>query len=310
MNKKKPLSMNLQYFAANEPNIQDAASLSDLEAKSIDFAYRFGDSLRDLENVLELTNRQAVTEGYTIKTKTAPDQTQLADGNVAEGEIIPLSKVEFGEGSSVTMSSKKWRKLTTYEAIQKYGFDQAVERTDNAIVKEIQKTIHDDLFGFLEGPNTETHDRKGNATLQGAAATAWGVLEQLFEGQSDRTIVFANPMDIAEYLGSSEVTNQTSFGLTYLEPFVGTTVIASNSVTEGEILATVPDNLSLFYIPANSEGGRAFNLVSDPTGFIGVGHAQVNNNVTYESIFISGIHLMPEIENGVIRVPISEVAGA
>lgn len=307
-NKGNMLPMNIQMFATPsypETNLQSTTTLALLEAKTIDFLYKFQEDMRDFLSVLGLFNQRAVTEGYTIETKVALDSAVLADGVVPEGDIIPLSYAEFGEGSSVKMTSKKWRKVTTYEAIQQYGFDEAVDRTDRAVIKEIQKGIRNDLFEFVD-TNAIAEVSVAAGSLQGAVATAWGYLEQLFEGSND-TIVFANPMDIATYLANKDITMQTAFGITYLQGFTNTTIISSNAVEQGQILATVPENLTLFYIPANSEGGQAFNLRSDDSGYIGVGRQQTNMNVTIESIFITGVKLMAEIENGLVKVPIGEV---
>lgn len=292
---------------ANEmTNEQFTPTLSALDAKTIDFVYRFGNDMRDFLNVLGLFNTRAVVEGYTINTKVADDSAVLADGNVGEGDIIPLSYATFGEGTSVRMGSKKWRKVTSYEAIQEYGFDEAVDRTDRAVINEIQAGIRTDLFDFVDS-KAVLQDTVATGSLQGAVATAWGYLEQLFEG-SNSTIAFVNPMDIAKYIGTSDITMQTSFGITYLQGFTNTVIIASNKVTKGTILATVPENLTFYYIPANSEGGQAFDLRTDDSGWIGVGRDKTNQNLTVESIFVTGVKILPEIENGLVKVNIdSEV---
>ena len=281
---------------------QFTPTLSALDAKTIDFVYRFGNDMRDFLNVLGLFNTRAVVEGYTINTKVADDSAVLADGNVEEGQIIPLSYATFGEGSSVRMGSKKWRKVTSYEAIQEYGFDEAVDRTDRAVINEIQAGIRTDLFDFVDS-KAALQDTVATGSLQGAVATAWGYLEQLFEG-SNSTIAFVNPMDIAKYIGTSDITMQTSFGITYLQGFTNTVIIASNKVTKGTILATVPENLTFYYIPANSEGGQAFDLRTDDSGWIGVGRDKTNQNLTVESVFVTGVKILPEIENGLVKVNI------
>lgn len=306
------LPMNIQMFATSqtfpEPNLQDRASLIDLEAKSIDFTYRFAKDMRDFMNILGLFDGTPVQEGYTIKTKKTDTVVDLKDGAVPEGEIIPLSKVKFGEGSSLTIDSKFWRKNTTYQAIQKYGADQAIDQADREILGKIQSEIRSDMFGFLKTTAaTKVNLRAGS--LQGAVATSWGYLESLFEG-ANQTIAFANPMDIADYLAHTPVTTQTAFGVTYLQVFTNTTLIASNQVAQGEILATVPNNIKMFYIPASSEGGRAFNMISDDTGFIGLARQTKTENASIDTLFTSGIKLAPEIEDGVVKVTIGKVVPA
>lgn len=287
-----------------ENNLQNTGSLSNLDALTIDFVYRFGEDMRDLQNVLGIVEETPVVEGYTIKTKKADVEVDLKSGVVAEGEIIPLSKVEFKDGGSHEITSNKWRKVTTYEAIQRFGQESAVNRTDAEINKKIRAGIQSELFAFLRSTSTlKTSVKEGS--FQGAVAAAWGYLEQLFQSANE-TIVFANPLDVAVYLGTAQVTQQTAFGITYLEAFAGTKVIVSNFVQEGEILATVPSNLNLYTIVPTSEGGSAFGLRSDESGFIGLTRERVLANATIESLFISGIKLLPEVENGIIRIKIGE----
>lgn len=287
-----------------ELNLQNQQSLSALQAKTIDFVYRFEKDIRDFVNVLGLMNETPVTEGYTVKTKVADAEVDLQDGDVEEGHLIPLSRVEFKGGTSFELKSKKWRAATTYEAIQRYGFENAVDRRDNEIMERIRTDIRNGMFSFLtESATTEASVKAGS--LQGAVATAWGYLEGLFESANE-TIVFAHPMDIAKYLGDASISMQTTFGVSYLEAFSNTKIIASNFVEQGTIIATVPKNINLFYIPANSEGGRAFGMVSDQSGFIGLTRKENLEDASINSLFTSGIKLVPEIENGVVKVEIGD----
>lgn len=289
-----------------ELNIQDSKTLSPLQAKSIDFAYQFGKDMRDFINVLGIMTEQPVTEGYTIKTKVADAEVDLQDGNVPEGEIIPLSKVTFKDATPVEIDSKFWRKNTTYQAIQRFGQENAIDRTDAEIVDRIKSDIRKEMFAFMSDEATPVESvRKGS--LQGAVAGAWGALEKLFESANE-TVVFANPMDIARYLGEAQVTTQVAFGVTYLDAFTGTRILASNQVPEGTILATVPRNLHLFYIPAASEGGNAFEMISDDTGFIGLTRGMRTENASIDTLFTSGIKIVPEIANGIVKVAIGQKA--
>lgn len=287
-----------------EANLQNRESLSKLQAKTIDFVYRFQKDMRDFVNVLGLMNETPVTEGYTIKTKIADTKVDLKDGNVAEGDLIPLSKVEFKEGASFELSTKKWRAAATYEAIQKYGYENAVDRADNEILERIRADIRKEMFEFLK-TSAKTQATVKSGSLQGAVATAWGYLEGLFESANE-TVVFAHPMDVAKYLGEASITMQTAFGVSYLNAFSNTKIIVSNFVEQGTILATVPKNITLFYIPANSEGGRAFGMVSDQSGYIGLTRKEDLRNATINSLFTSGIKLAPEVENGIVKVEIGE----
>lgn len=135
-------------------------------------------------------------------------------------------------------------------------------------------------------------------------STAWGTLQELFEDNANNVIVFANPMDVAQHLTDANLTTQTSFGLTYVENFTGVTLITSHRITKGTIYATVPENLVVAYIPANGEAGRAFNLTTDSTGFLGMKHFVHNETMTHQTLLMSGILLFPERLDGVVEVVI------
>ncbi|MDR8279239.1 phage capsid protein, partial [Acinetobacter baumannii] len=84
----------------------------------------------------------------------------LAEGNVPEGEVIPLSKVERKIHSEKKIELKKYRKATTGEDIQMYGSNEAVTNTDNALVRQLQKKIRTDFVTALK-TGTGTQDALG-----------------------------------------------------------------------------------------------------------------------------------------------------
>lgn len=308
MTKNDLMKMHLQMFARAddypEPNLQDQASLANLEAKSIDYTYRFGENFSKFIEALGITRQIPVQEGFTIKMYTAPE-VELADGNVGEGELIPLSRVIPQVATTKEINLKKYRKVTTIEAIQRYGgVDQAVNYTDEALIKELQRGIRDDLFTAIttEGA-TETNLNEG--TLQGALATAWGALETLFEDDDFTTVAFVNPMDIANEIANKNLTLESQFGLKYYTDVTGTIVFSNNRIPRGEVYATASDNLQVAYISGNSAGYQAFNMTTDQFGYIGMVHDRQTNNLTVETVLASGILMFPERLDGIVRIDIN-----
>src|SRR5690625_2814144 len=120
-------------------------NFSELDAKSIDYTYRFGENFSKFIEALGITRQVPVQEGFTITMYTKPE-VDLADGDVGEGELIPLSKVTPQPAKTKEIKLKKYRKVTTAEAIQRYGRDEAINITDDALVREVQKGIRDYLF--------------------------------------------------------------------------------------------------------------------------------------------------------------------
>ena len=285
-----------------ETNLQTTSVLANFEAKSIDFTNRFGDNFSGFINALGITRQFPVQEGFTVKLYEGSNVT-LADGEVAEGDLIPLSKVEPVVHSTKEISLKKYRKATSGEAIQRYGLDQAIDITDEEMVKEVQKDIRKDLFDLIQSGDAETNLNAG--TLQGALATAWGALQTVFDDDTVTTVAFVHPMDIATANAHKELTLETQFGLNYYTTATGTVVFSSTQVVQGTIYATAPENLVVAYIPAsNSEMGRAFNLTSDQTGYIGMKHFEHNETFTQQTLIVSGVLLFPERLDGVVKVEI------
>src|SRR5699024_1649545 len=147
---------------------------------------------------------------------------------------------------------KKYRKVTTVEAIQRYGRDEAINRTDDGLIKEVQKGVRDYLFDTIKTHGTE-QDNLNEGTLQGALASAWGALEVLFEDDAITTVAFVNPMDVATEIANKAITLESQFGLRYYTDVTGTVVILNNTIPQGEVYATAADNLQVAYIPAGSD---------------------------------------------------------
>ncbi|MCW6663949.1 phage capsid protein [Aerococcaceae bacterium NML190073] len=289
-----------------ENNLQTTTVLANWKAKEIDFTYRFGENFKKFIEALGITRQLPVVEGFTIKMYDKPTVT-LADGTVAEGELIPLSKVEPKVAKTKDISLKKYRKSTTGEAIQKYGYDKAVDVTDEAMLKEVQKGIRKTLFDLIQSGEAKTNLKSG--TLQGALATAWGALQTVFEDDAVKTVAFVNPQDIATQIANKNVTLENRFGLNYYTDVTGTLVFSSAQVTKGTIYATAPENLVVAYInPSQSDLGKAFELTSDTFGYIGMKHFVDNTTLTHQTLMVSGILMFPERLDGVVKVEIGQLS--
>ena len=288
-----------------ETNLQTQAVLDNFIEKSVDYTNRFTGELTGFAEALGITRPFPVQEGFKIQLYTKPE-VDLADGDVAEGDIIPLSKVTPQPHSEKEIKLKKYRKATSAEAIQRYGIDQAINLTDDALVGEIQKGIRDDLFTMVQAGQETDNLSEG---LQGALATAWGAVQVAFEDDTVGTVVFAHPLDVAETIANKQLTLETRFGLNYYTDATGTTVFTSTQVERGSIYATAPDNLQIAYVPANSDMGRAFGLTSDSTGYLGMKHFTHDESATQQTLVMSGVLMFPERVDGVIKVSLDAPAG-
>jgi hypothetical protein len=275
----------------------------DVVTRVADFNIQFVEGLKKLTEALGITRKIAVQEGATLKQIVVTGTLQ--NGNVAEGELIPLSKYEAEEVPVGEVKLNKWRKGTTAEAILKGGYDQAVGATTDKMVKDIQKGIRGDLFTFMA---TGTGSATGTG-LQAALANAWGKLAVLFDDDAVESAYFLNPMDVADYLGSAQVTMQTAFGMTYIENFLGLgDVFLNSNVPEGKFYATAKENIVMYYVNvAASELARAFGLTTDETGYIGINEYPDKDTARVMDLVMSGITFFPERKDGIV---VGTIAGA
>ena len=262
----------------------------------VDFNNQFSGSIAKLIEILGVTRKIPVQEGATLKAIKVTGTLQ--DGSVAEGELIPLSKYKTEEIPVGEIELKKWRKGTTAEAIIKGGYDQAVGETTDKMIRDVQKGIRSKLFEFMA---TGTGEASGG-TLQAALAAAWGQLQVLWEDDSIETVFVINPLDIADYLGTAQVTMQTAFGMNYIENFLGLgTVITNSSVPKGTFYATAKENIVLYFVNvASSELASAFNLTTDETGYIGINEYPDNDTARVMDLVMSGVTFFPERVDGIV----------
>lgn len=285
--------MNLQLFAV-DANTVKAADLA--KVRDVDFTERFTTGIETLMKMLGVTRKIEKKAGEVLKVYKVTGT--LASGTVAEGEIIPLSKYNTTYEPIGEATLNKWRKVTTAEAISAKGYGQAVNDTNNKMLKDIQKLIRTNFVTFL---GTGTGKASG-AGLQAAMAQVWGQMQVLFEDTAIETVYFLNPLDVADYLGTAQISTQTAFGMTYIENFLGMgTAILASDIPKGKIYATAAENIVLYYIPVTSaDMAQAFDLTADSTGLIGIHTGATYDNLSAETVAASGVGLFAEKLDGVV----------
>lgn len=272
--------------------------------RMIDFVMQFTGSITKLMEALGVTRKMAVQEGTTLKALKVVGT--LESGEVAEGELIPLSNYETQDVPVGEAKLGKWRKATTAEAILKGGYEQAVGMTTDKMVRDVQKTIRSDFFTFLAtGTGTAT-----GTGLQAALANAWGALQVLWEDDAVETVYFVNPMDVADYLATAQVTMQTAFGMSYIENFLGLgTVFLNGSVPKGAFYATAKENVVMYYVNvASGDIKNAFSLTTDQTGYVGIREYPDEDHARVMDLVMSGVTFFPERLDGIVKGTISGAA--
>ena len=294
---------DLQLFAVDAKTIKKA----DLaKVRDVDFTERFSKGIDTLMAMLGVTRKQEKRAGEVLKVYKATGT--LESGAVAEGEVIPLSKYQTTYAAIGEAVLNKWRKVTTAEAISSKGYGQAVNDTNDKMLKDIQKGVRTSFVNFL-ATGTGTVSGVG---LQATLAQAWGKLQVLFEDTSVQSVYFMNPLDVADYLGGAQISTQTAFGMSYIENFLGLgTVILASDVPKGKLYATAAENIVLYYIPVTSaDMAQAFDLTSDATGLIGIHTGPTYDNLSAETVAASGVGLFAEKLDGIVVGTINAATGA
>ncbi len=274
--------------------------------REVDFVNLFVNNSKKLREALGITRMLPKQAGTVIKGYKAVGT--LESGVVAEGETIPLSKYKTEAVNYGEIVLRKWRKATTAEAIIEKGYDQAVDMTTDRMLKDVQGVIRSDFFTFM---GTGTGVAAG-ATFQAALAKAWGKLQVLFEDNDVESAYFLNPLDVADYLATANITLQTAFGMNYIENFLGLgTVFFNSSVPQGKIYATAKENLVMYYVPVNgADLGEAFEFTADELGLIGIHEEADYSNLTAADTVVNGMTLFAERLDGVVVATISADTGA
>lgn len=277
-----------------EDNLIKSADL--VRAREVEFTFMFRENLRKLMEALSITRRIQKQAGTNLKAYKAVGT--LEDGVVEEGKIIPLSHYKTEPITFDEITLNKWRKATSAEAIIEKGYTQAVTMTTDRMLKDVQKGIRTKFFKFLA---SGTGQAAGD-TFQETLAQAWGQLQILFEDDDFEAVYFMNPLDVADYLGSANISLQEAFGMTYVKDFLGLgTVIFNGSVPKGKIYATAKENIVLYYVPVNgADLNEAFTFTSDELGLIGIHEKPDYDNMTASDTVICGIVLFAERIDGIV----------
>lgn len=271
-----------------------------------EFVELFNGDIRKLVEALGITRKIQKESGSVLKVMKVTGT--LENGAVPEGEIIPLSEFATTWEPIGEITLKKWRKSTSIEAINDKGYDQAVTATTDKMLKLIQRGIRSDFFTFLAtGTRTATGDG-----FQDTLANAWGQLQVIFEDTDIQSVFFMNPLDLAAYLGSAQISTQVLFGMTYIKNFLGLGDVFLNSdVPKGKIYATAKENIVLYYVnAAAADINEGFQFTTDSTGLIGIHeYPDYTRDVVDDSV-VSGIKLFAENLYGVVVGTIGDAPSA
>lgn len=267
-----------------------------ITARELDFVSRFTanmDALREILGIMRPIRKAPGTRLVSYKASVV-----LQDGTVAEGDEVPLSQATVTEAFHKDLELKKHRKRVTAEAVNKYGAAIAVQKTDDALLNEIQGEILDEFYAFaLTGSLKDNYD-----SFQMAVAMAVAKTKDKFKKMRlnyGQIVVFANTLDVGKYQGAANITVQTKAGIEYVKDFTGVdTMIVSSEIPEGTVVAIPVDNIVMYYIdPSDGDFaalGLEYTTGNDATNLIGVHKEGVYERVSGDTHTLSGIALWAE----------------
>lgn len=277
-----------------------------VRAREIDFVTRFAKNWDALREVMGILRPIKKTPGTVLTSYTAG--ITLQNGFVGEGEEIPYSEATVSPVSYADLTLEKYAKAVSIEAVNKYGAEVAIQRTDEAFLNELQSVVMGRFYDFL--PTGQLVDNE--STFQMAISMAIGKVKDKFKKMhrdATRIVVWVNTLDAYLYLGSAAITIQTQFGVDYIKNFLGAdTLILSSEMPQGFVYATPVDNIVNYYIDPADADFRALGLdytVQGDTNLIGF-HANGNYSTAVgESYALMGMSLWAEFIDAIAVVSIN-----
>lgn len=287
-------------------NLTKTANIQ-VNPREVDFVTRFSRNWEHLRDILGIMRPIKKAPGTVLKSKYAT--LTLQDGNIGEGEEIPYSKAEIKTKDYATITIEKYAKGVSIEAIKDYGYDVAVQMTDDEFLFQLQSNVTNRFYKYLNSGELASEE----TTWQKALAMAMGqVLNKfkLMHRTATRVVGFVNVLDLYDYLGNAQITVQSEFGFNYIKNFMGydtVFLLSEDEIQRGRVIATPVENIVMYYVdPADSDFARAGLefTVDGETPLLGF-HTQGNYSTAVSEAFaIMGVTLFAEYIDGIAVIDV------
>ncbi len=288
-------------------------TFTSVTAREIDFVSRFGKNWDALRDILGIMRPIKKAPGTVLVSYTA--EVELEDGDVDPGCVIPFSQYKLTEAAKSDVAIKKYGKAVTIEDVTKYGAQNAIERSDEAFLNELQNVVLTDFYTFL---NTGSGEVTGAVTLQDALAKAKGYVIDKFNKMRKtvtEVVGFANVLDFYDYLGAADISLQTQNGITYIKNFLGfgtLILLSAPDIARGTVIALPRENIDLYYIDPADPDFKKLGLnytTQGETSLIGF-HASGNYSTAVgESYALMGMKLWAEYIDAIAVAEFGEDEG-
>lgn len=266
-----------------------------------EFIRNFDGEVNQLTQVLGIASPEIMAAGTTLyqydvtgSLNDAKTDDSSSGTAYVEGDEVALSKYSVSRTAVGSLTLVPYRKATTAQAIAKSGFEQAVVRTDNQMVKDIRSACVTKFFDFLKtGTGTAT-----GTTLQSTLANVNAKLDVALESNNDsadRIVHFVHPEDIAAYLGTANVGLASLFGMRYLATFLGIDdIIVTSKVAKGTVIATPTENIRIYGADFGELSRGDLSYTTSDSGLIGVHHIGNYGRVSAETNVLTAMTILAE----------------
>ena len=281
----------------------------DVTVRERDFVSRFAknwDALRAILGIMRPIKKVAGTKLVSYEASCT-----LENGEVGEGEKIPYSTTEVTEATYGDVKIEKFAKAVSVEAVDKYGAEVAIEKTDDAFLNELVLNVLTRFYTFLKTGTLTSAESSFQMALAMAKANVLNKFQQMRKTVTD-VVGFVNILDVYEYIGAANITVQTAFGLNYVKDFMGYStlfLLSDPDIPRKMVIALPVENIDLYYVdPSQSEFAKlGLNYTVDgETNLIGF-HANGNYGTAVGEVFaLMGMTLWAEYLDGIAVVTVDD----
>ena len=241
----------------------------------------------------------------------AADSNGTSGTSYTEGDFIARSKYSLTRTQIGEVEFVPYAKQTTAQAILKAGFEKAVLRTDRKAQQQLRAAIISEFFSFLANGTSSAAPESGTYNLQQLLAFVSAKLGDVLETNGDEggeIVYFVNRQDAAAYLANATISTQETFGMTYLEDFLGVkNVLLTNKVASGSVYATPVDNIHVYGLDFGALGQAGLSYQSNAFGLVGVHHEGDYDHGSAETYLVRGVKFVPEILDYIVKGSMSPI---
>ncbi len=282
-----------------------------VNAREVDFVTRFNDNWDALRTILGIMRPIRKAPGTKLVSYKASMKSSSLQGgaSVGEGEEIPFTEFQVEPVSYDDIDFEKYAKSVSIEAVNKYGAEVAVEKTDDQFLIELTSMVMNRFYTFLKTGSLVGTQK----TWQRALAIAKGAVLDKFAKMHktvSEVVGFANIMDLYDWLGDQQITIQSAFGLQYVKDFMGYStlfLLPDTEIPAKTVIAVPAENIDLYYIDPSDSDYAKLGLsytVAGETNLIGF-HAEGDYSRATGDVFaIMGMKLWAEYLDGIAVVTV------